>query len=165
MLSEVAVKNTFVLLTIALVISLTSCSSYIAPSNENVSSGNEGKLTLVVYMAADNDLESAALEDLNEMEAAFYDEEKITVLVLLDRSDLYDNSNGNWSSTRLYKVKHDANGMNKTIVSEQLPCPELSLELSRDSELDMSSKKTLSGLLKQSFFHGASRFGATNFIA
>lgn len=26
-------------------------------------------------------------------------------------------------------------------------------------------KKTLSGLLKQSFFHGASRFGATNFIA
>lgn len=143
-------KNTFVLLTIALVISLTSCSSYIAPSNENVSSGNEGKLTLMVYMAADNDLESAALEDLNEMEAAFYDEEKITVLVLLDRSDLYDNSNGNWSSTRLYKVKHDANGMNKTIVSEQLPCPELSLELSHDSELDMSSKKTLSGLLSYS---------------
>ncbi len=26
-------------------------------------------------------------------------------------------------------------------------------------------KKSLSGLLKQSFFHGASRFGATNFIA
>lgn len=26
-------------------------------------------------------------------------------------------------------------------------------------------KKTLTGLLKQSFFHGASRFGATNFIA
>ncbi len=26
-------------------------------------------------------------------------------------------------------------------------------------------KKNLSGLLKQSFFHGASRFGATNFIA
>lgn len=26
-------------------------------------------------------------------------------------------------------------------------------------------KKSLSGLLRQSFFHGASRFGATNFIA
>ena len=26
-------------------------------------------------------------------------------------------------------------------------------------------KKSLSGLLKQSFFHGASRFGVTNFIA
>lgn len=26
-------------------------------------------------------------------------------------------------------------------------------------------KKSLSGLLKQSFFHGASRFGTTNFIA
>lgn len=26
-------------------------------------------------------------------------------------------------------------------------------------------RKSLSGLLKQSFFHGASRFGATNFIA
>lgn len=29
----------------------------------------------------------------------------------------------------------------------------------------MVIKKSLSGLLKQSFFHGASRFGATNFIA
>lgn len=29
----------------------------------------------------------------------------------------------------------------------------------------MIVKKSLSGLLKQSFFHGASRFGSTNFIA
>lgn len=34
-----------------------------------------------------------------------------------------------------------------------------------DLENKLVVKKTLSGLLKQSFFHGASRFGATNFIA
>ncbi len=35
----------------------------------------------------------------------------------------------------------------------------------KDLENRLVVKKTLSGLLKQSFFHGASRFGATNFIA
>lgn len=34
-----------------------------------------------------------------------------------------------------------------------------------DLEGRLVVKKSLSGLLKQSFFHGASRFGATNFIA
>ena len=34
-----------------------------------------------------------------------------------------------------------------------------------DVENKLVVKKTLSGLLKQSFFHGASRYGATNFIA
>lgn len=36
---------------------------------------------------------------------------------------------------------------------------------SNDLDNKIVVKKTLSGLLKQSFFHGASRFGATNFIA
>ena len=39
------------------------------------------KLTLMVYMAADNDLESHALANLKEMERAEY--EQMTVLVLL----------------------------------------------------------------------------------
>jgi len=30
---------------------------------------------------------------------------------------------------------------------------------------DIRVKKTLSQIIKQSFFHGANRFGATNFIA
>jgi len=36
---------------------------------------------------------------------------------------------------------------------------------SNDLDNRIVVKKTLTGLLKQSFFHGASRFGATNFIA
>ncbi len=36
---------------------------------------------------------------------------------------------------------------------------------SKDLQNRTVIKKSLSGLLKQSFFHGASRFGATNFIA
>ena len=36
---------------------------------------------------------------------------------------------------------------------------------SNDLDNRIVVKKTLTGVLKQSFFHGASRFGATNFIA
>ncbi len=35
----------------------------------------------------------------------------------------------------------------------------------KDARERLVVKKSLSGLLKQSFFHGASRFGTTNFIA
>ncbi|HBG35542.1 MAG TPA: hypothetical protein DDW88_00550, partial [Treponema sp.] len=43
----------------------------------------------LVYMAADNDLESAAIRDFNELEAAQFDRAKISILVLLDRSPFY----------------------------------------------------------------------------
>ena len=54
--------------------------------------------TIAVYMAADNDLESAAIQDLNEMEASI--ENGVTVVALLDRSDGYDGTNGNWDDSR-----------------------------------------------------------------
>ena len=44
--------------------------------------------TVAVYMAADNDLEAAAIQDLNEMEAAVGD--GVTVVALLDRGGGYD---------------------------------------------------------------------------
>ena len=58
------------------------------------------KLTLMVYMAADNDLESYALSNLKDMEKAVY--EKMNVLVLLDRAEGYDQTDGDWTDTRLF---------------------------------------------------------------
>ena len=142
-------KNVFLCFVFAFVSALSSCSLSVIQSNENMRFEEERKLTLVIYMAADNDLESAALEDLNEMEAAVLDPE-VTVLALVDRSLGYDVSDGNWSCSRLYEIKHDAKGLNRTLVSEQLSCSELGLNLSSDKELDMSKKETLSGLLSYS---------------
>ena len=84
----------------------------------------EKELTLLVYMAADNDLESHALRNLKEMEHACFD--NMNVLVLLDRCDAYDETNDNWTDTRLFEVLHDdTNG--STIVSKRLDCPPLGI--------------------------------------
>ena len=77
------------------------------------------KLTLVVYMAADNDLESYAIQNLKAMEHA--DFEKMNVLVLLDRSEGFDETNGNWTDTRLFELIHDDSDSN-IIVSKRLSC-------------------------------------------
>ncbi|MBR1537382.1 MAG: hypothetical protein IJ630_10645 [Treponema sp.] len=100
--------------------------------------------TILVYMAADNNLESEAITDFNEMEAADLSE-AVTVLVLLDRAEGYDATNDDWSGTRLYKVTKDEN-QNKTLISsERLSCDELALSSESESELDMSNPHVLSG--------------------
>ena len=63
------------------------------------------KLTLVVYMAADNDLETHAIANLKDMEHADFND--INVLVLLDRAEGFDETNGNWTDTRLFEISHD----------------------------------------------------------
>ena len=92
------------------------------------------KLTLLVYMAADNDLERYALQNLKALEQAdFY---RINVLVLLDRAENYDETNENWTDTRLFEVMHD-NTNGNSIVSKRLDCPPLGLSKDSPSELDM----------------------------
>lgn len=131
---------------------LCSCGGYVVVSGFNdaeaacFGQNAERELTVVVYLAADNNLESAALEDMNEMEAAVINP-SVTVLALIDRSPGYDASDGNWSGTRLYEIVHDADGMNRVLCSKRLDCPELGLYKNRDTELNMSSEYTLSGVL------------------
>lgn len=97
--------------------------------------------TIMVYMAADNDLESAAIEDLNEMENGLLSQE-ITVLALVDRSTDYDETNGNWSDTRLFKISYDEND-DTQIISQRLSCPPLGLTVETDQELDMGNSTVL----------------------
>ena len=103
--------------------------------------------TVVIYMAADNNLESAAILDMNELEASCFVENKISVLVLLDRAEGGDGTNGDWTDTRLFEIKHDKNGKNGTIISKQIECQELDLCEGRETELDMGDPNTLDGLL------------------
>ena len=102
------------------------------------------KLTLIVYMAADNDLEQYAIENLKAMEYA--DFENINVLALLDRAEGYDETNGNWTDTRLFEVMHDDTN-SSILVSKRLDCPPLGLSARLRTELDMGNYNVLKNLI------------------
>lgn len=102
------------------------------------------KLTLVVYMAADNDLESYAIQNLKAMEHA--DFSKMNVLVLLDRSAGFDETNGDWTDTRLFELIHDDTDSN-IIVSKRLSCPPLGISNKVETELDMGNPSVLWNLM------------------
>ena len=100
------------------------------------------KLTLMIYMAADNDLETYALQNLKAMERADYDFEAMNVLVLLDRAEGYDETDGNWTDTRLFEVLKDS-GQSSMIQSKRLECLPLGLSLTDTTELDMANPNVL----------------------
>lgn len=63
------------------------------------SSTETTKWSISTYLCADNDLEAAGLNDVNEMEAATIGD-NITVAYQLDRSRYYTIADGNWTDTR-----------------------------------------------------------------
>ncbi|HRQ37243.1 MAG TPA: clostripain-related cysteine peptidase [Chloroflexota bacterium] len=73
--------------------------------------------TILVYMAADNNLEQAALLDINEMEAAG-SSEKVHLLVQIDRAAGESVAQGDWTDTRRYRILGDADPT--TITAEPL---------------------------------------------
>ena len=66
-----------------------------------------GSWTLLVYMAADNNLEPFALLDLNEMESVALPP-GVQVVVQVDRAPGYDTGNGNWTDTRWGAIAQDS---------------------------------------------------------
>jgi len=124
---------------------LTGCAPVVNRSFQGEAAGREW--TVIVYMAADNDLESAAIADLKELEAVNYGNAPVSVLVLLDRSPYYDMTNGDWSDTRLFEVKYDSSGISSTIKSVRLDCPELGLSVNGETELNTADPAVLSKLI------------------
>lgn len=64
--------------------------------------------TIMVFLAADNDLEEYALGDMDELEV-IGSTSAVNILVQLDRASGYDSSDGNWTETRRYFVTRDNN--------------------------------------------------------
>jgi hypothetical protein len=62
--------------------------------------------TFMVYMAADNNLEDAAIDDFLEM-AHVGTDANVNIVVQMDRTDWYDTSYGNWTDTRRGVVNED----------------------------------------------------------
>ena len=65
---------------------------------------NKGDLTIMVYLAADNNLSSYALEDINEMEAANLPN-NVHVTFMMDGNDSYVSSD--WAGTKYGVISHD----------------------------------------------------------
>jgi hypothetical protein len=106
--------------------------------------------TVMVYMDGDNNLEYCAIMDFLEMEHAI--PENVEILVLFDRHKGYTDLYGNWTGTRLYRVRRAppfeqireaAKG-----TSNALP-PALASEMLEDwGEVDMSDPATLTRFIK-----------------
>lgn len=93
--------------------------------------------TVMIYMDGDNNLESAAIDDFNELEFSGSDA-NVNIIVQIDRIPGYDTSNGNWTTTRRYYVTHDPGGYNTTIVSSLI---------SDLGELNMGDPNTLTNFV------------------
>lgn len=133
-------------------LALTSCSllnsSMGIGTGESVttssnSKSTKDKWTILIYMAADNNLESEAIEDIWEMETSKLNCKNTNILFLLDRSPSYDISNGNWSGTKMFSLKTGRSNNSRTMISTEINCEELGLVAGKENELDLSDTYVL----------------------
>ncbi len=68
----------------------------------------EANWTFMVYMDGDCNLEESAIDDMNEMEMVG-STGAVNIIVMLDRIPGYDDSNGNWTTTKLFEITEDRN--------------------------------------------------------
>ena len=66
----------------------------------------EAEWTIMLYMAADNDLEGAALRDIQEMEFGTTPE-NVNWIMQIDRTPDYVTGSDNWTNTRRYRLQQD----------------------------------------------------------
>ncbi len=78
------------------------------PTTEQRARQNRAAWTVMVYIGADNDLESFALTDINEMELVG-STTAVNIVVQMDRTAGYDSTNGNWADTRRFFITRDNN--------------------------------------------------------
>jgi len=93
------VKHAIIIVLIILSITLTGC--FTNPSGHSIP-----EWTVMIYLDADNNLESAGMNDINEMEMVG-SSSKVNIVVQADRIPNYDNSNDNWTTTRRYYIMQD----------------------------------------------------------
>ncbi|MCK4613262.1 MAG: hypothetical protein KAU14_00540 [Thermoplasmata archaeon] len=128
---------------IPLILLIASLSAYTLISEDSddpdeIKNKDRVKWTLMVYLDADNNLESAGIEDFNEMEEAGSTDD-VNIVVLFDRAEGHDSSNGDWTDWRYYYVERDPNGANNEIISRELDYP----RLEEGEEPNMGDPKTL----------------------
>lgn len=79
----------------------------------------EAEWTVLAFMNGKNNLEAFGLADLNEMETAG-STDKVNIIVELGRSRAHDESDGDWTGARRYRVLRDADPakINSAVLAE-----------------------------------------------
>ncbi len=121
----------------------------------------QAEWTLLYYISADNDIENDALIDLAEMEQAL--PAGVEVVFLIDRAKGYSKLFGDWTGTRLYRMRRaapfDMRGAASHRRGSPLPAG-LASELIADwGEADMADPATLVRFIRET----ASRFPAKRY--
>ena len=93
------VKYALIFVLIILSISFTGC--FTNPPVPNIP-----EWTVMVYLDADNNLESASINDINEMEMVGSSDD-VNIVVQADRIPGYNISNSDWTTTRRYYITQD----------------------------------------------------------
>ncbi|MHB9036110.1 MAG: clostripain-related cysteine peptidase [Armatimonadota bacterium] len=130
-----------------------SAAASMSPSSDLVytreQAAQHGTWTVLVYLDADNDLESAAITNFNQMEMMGSTKD-VRVIVQMDRASGYDSSNDNWTDTRRYLITRNTNaGKMASVRLDDAPL----------GELDMANWHTLKDFVDW----GASEFPADHY--
>lgn len=105
-------KNKYIIIFFLLILSVSLTGCFLFPPIDETP-----EWTVMVYLDADNNLESAGIDDINEMEMVGSTSE-VNIVVQVDRVPYSvlassnqgyadDTSNGNWTTTRRYYVTQD----------------------------------------------------------
>jgi len=106
------VKNKYVIIFFLFILSISLTGCFLFPPIDETA-----EWTVMVYLDADNNLESAGIDDINEMEMVGSTSE-VNIVVQIDRVPYSvlassnqgyadDTSNGNWTTTRRYYITQD----------------------------------------------------------
>ncbi len=106
--------------------------------------------TVLVYLDADNDLESAGIRNFNQMEVVGSTKD-VHVIVQMDRKNGADLDNESWTDTRRYLITRDTDA--RVMNSVRLDTPPL-------GERDMASQTTLRDFVSW----GKSNFPADHYL-
>lgn len=137
-----------VILTLPLVIAGCGGSSGSATDKfKGGTGGGDGDWTVLVFLNADNDLETYGILNMNQMEKVG-STSRMKVVVQMDRSPGYDSSNGNWTTTRRYLITKDND---PNIINSQM--------LEDMGEVDMGDPATLREFIRW----GQENYPATNY--
>ena len=113
-MKELSIKVIILLL----LINFGFSSRQVRPERPKMEPCRQKPWTILVFINGDNNLEPDAIDDINEMERAI-DTSLYYVVVEIDRIPGYDNSNGDWVTTRDYYITYDPSG-DRIIRSELL---------------------------------------------
>ena len=105
-------KNKYIIIIVLLILSLTLTGCFLFPPINNTA-----EWTVMVYLDSDNNLESAGINDINEMEMIGSTSD-VNIVVQVDRIPYSvldsnhegyadDTSNGDWTTTRRYFINQD----------------------------------------------------------